>query len=109
MPYFGNVITGLVLIINSVLTIYFWIVIASAILSWVNPDPYNMIVRAVRNLTEPAFSLVRRYLPFTVMGGIDLSPIVVILGIQLLKSAIVRNLIQFSHSLQDNVGGSLIL
>jgi YggT family protein len=82
-----------------VLTLYFWIVIISALLTWVNPDPYNPIVRILRNLTEPVFYRVRRWVPFTYMGGIDLSPIVVLLAIQFIKIFLVQTLYQSAVSM----------
>lgn len=99
MPYFGNIIGGMAWIIDTVLTLYLWLVIISALLSFVNPDPYNQIVILLRNATQPVFGYVRRYLPFVIIGGFDLSPIVIILAIQFLKFAVVRNLLYFSGSL----------
>ncbi len=99
MPYLGNIVGGLALVVDNVLGIYSWIVIISVLLSWVNPDPYNPVVKILRNLTQPVFGYVRRYLPFAVIGAIDLSPIIVLFAIQFLKYAIVRNLVYFSHSL----------
>jgi len=96
----GNIIYGLAFILKTVLTIYFYIVIASAILSWVNPDPYNPIIRFLRNATEPVYTYIRRYLPFLNLGGIDLSPIVLILLIQFLQIAVVGNLIDLSYSMR---------
>lgn len=86
------VISGLAQVLDTVLFIYMWIVIISALLSWVNPDPYNPIVRFLRNATEPAFYWVRRNIPFAMIGGFDLSPIIIILGIQFLKVALVGNM-----------------
>jgi len=81
------------LIVNSflnmaifVINIYIWIIIIAALLSFVNPDPYNQIVQAIRKLTEPAFSFVRKKLPFVVVSGIDLSPIVIIFALNILVS-----------------------
>jgi YggT family protein len=98
----GNIIYGFAFIIRTVLTIYFYIVIASAILSWVNPDPYNPIVRFLRNATEPIYAYIRRYMPFLYVGGFDLSPLVLILIIQFLQIALVGNLVDFSNSLRYN-------
>lgn len=98
----GNLIHGVAFIIDSVLTIYLWIVIASAILSWVNPDPYNPIVRFLRNATEPVYAYIRRYMPFLNIGGFDLSPLVLILLIQFLLIALVGNLEDFSKTLRYN-------
>jgi len=96
----GNIIYGLAFVLKSILTIYFYVVIASAILSWVNPDPYNPIIRFLRIATEPVYVYIRRYLPFLNIGGIDLSPIVLILIIQFLQIAVVGNLMDLSHSMR---------
>jgi len=92
----SNFLQALALILNTVLTLYFWIVIISAVLTWVNPDPYNPIVRFINTLTEPVFDRVRRWLPFTIIGGIDLSPIVVLLVIQFLKIFLVQTVSQMA-------------
>jgi len=96
MFIFSNLLQALASVIDTLLTLYFWVVIISALLSWVNPDPYNPIVRFIHNLTEPVFYRVRKWLPFTYIGGLDLSPIVVLLAIQFLKIFLVRTLIQMS-------------
>jgi YggT family protein len=67
-----------------------WIIIIRAILSWVNPDPYNPIVRFLHQITEPVLNPIRRRLPF--MGGVDISPIVVIFAIIFLQIFLVRTL-----------------
>lgn len=92
----SNFMQAIASVLDTVLTLYFWIVIISALLSWVNPDPYNPIVRILRNLTEPVFYRVRRWLPFTYFSGIDFSPIVVLLVIQFLKIFVVQSLYQYS-------------
>jgi YggT family protein len=97
--YLGNIVRGLAWIIGNILTIYFYIVIASAIISWVNPDPYNPIVRFLRNVTEPVYFYVRRYIPFVYIGGFDLSPIVVLVVIQLLQFVIVDNLSHLAYQM----------
>lgn len=95
----SNFLLAIAEILNALLSIYFWIIIISAILSWVNPDPFNPVVRILRSLTEPVFSRVRSWLPFTVLGGIDLSPIVVLLGIQFVKIFLVQSISQMAMSM----------
>lgn len=68
--------------------IYIWIIIISALMSLVNPDPYNQIVQAIRKLTEPAFRFVRSKMPFVVVSGLDLSPIVIIFALNILMSIV---------------------
>ncbi|AGW15181.1 YggT family protein [Megalodesulfovibrio gigas] len=92
MSVFNNLLATLAGILSLVLNIYFWIVIVSAVLSWVNPDPYNPIVRAIRGMTEPVFRRLRRTFPFLVVGGMDLAPIAVILIIYLIQGVVVQTL-----------------
>ena len=79
------ILIGLAQIISTVLTIYMFVVIAAVLITWVNPDPYNPIVRILRQLTEPLFYRVRRLMPFLMQGGLDLSPIVVVLAVSFLR------------------------
>ena len=97
MEFFAvNFVGAIAAVLDSVLSFYFWIIIASAVLSWVNPDPYNPVVRIIRSLTEPAFYRIRRWLPFTYTSGIDFSPVVLLLAIQFTKSFLVNSLYQLA-------------
>jgi YggT family protein len=84
-------------ILSMVINIYIWVIIIAALLSWVNPDPSNPIVQILRRLTEPAYAFVRRYIP-TVIGGIDLSPIIIILALQFLDLFLVKVLFNLAQS-----------
>ncbi|AXH09752.1 hypothetical protein CP960_07815 [Malaciobacter halophilus] len=64
-------------VILGIIFLYKWVIIISAILSWVRPDPYNPIVQMLYRLTEPAYALIRKYIP-TVFGGMDLAPLILI-------------------------------
>ena len=77
-------------LLHTIMTLYIWIVIISAFLSFVRPDPNNPIVQTLSRLTEPVFEFIRRKMPFVVMGGVDLSPLVIIFGLQLID-IIIRN------------------
>lgn len=81
-------------VLDIVFSLYFWIILIAALLSWVRPDPYNPVVRFLRAVTDPVFYRVRRWLPFLTIGGIDLSPIVVILGLQFLQWFLVPTLMR---------------
>lgn len=91
----SNLISASATLIGYVLTIYMWIVIIRALLSWVNPDPYNPIVQILYRLTEPVLSAVRRRMPD--IGGLDLSPIIVLLGIFFLQSFLIRSLYDIAN------------
>ncbi|MBI5328127.1 MAG: YggT family protein [Deltaproteobacteria bacterium] len=90
MFIFANLIEALSVIFSYLLTIYMWIIIIRALISWVNPDPYSPIVRFLYQATEPVLYPIRRKLPF--MGGIDLSPIIVLLVILFLQVFLVKTL-----------------
>lgn len=94
----GNFIFALAIILSYVLTIYMWIIIIRALLSWVNPDPYNPIVRILHQITDPVLYFVRRLIPLP-MVGIDLSPILVILAIIFLNNFLVKTLKQIAAGL----------
>ena len=85
MDILGSLFAAVIRIINLGITLYIYIVIASALISWVNPDPYNPIVRFLRNATDPLLDRIRRMLPVQ-MGGFDLSPIVLIFGLYLVSA-----------------------
>ena len=76
---------------------YMWVVIIAAVISWVNPDPSNPIVRILRGLTEPVFRRIRRFIP-TNFGGLDIAPLLVILVIVFIRSVLLRSLINFIAS-----------
>jgi YggT family protein len=94
----GNFIAAVATVIDYVLLFFMWIVIARAVLSWVNPDPYNPIVRFIHNVTEPVLYRIRAFLPVS-FGGIDLSPIVVFLGVIFLRRFLVASLMRLSAAL----------
>lgn len=89
-----NLLEAVIYIVDMLLSVYSWVVIAVCLISFVNPDPYNPIVRILRNLTEPVLWRIRKWLPFVYVGGLDLSPIVLLLAIQLVKMVIVKSLYQ---------------
>jgi YggT family protein len=97
MFVFGNLIIAVARIIDIALTLYMWIIIIRAVLSWVNPDPYNPIVRLLYQVTEPVMALVRRWIPLRGMG-IDLSPMIILLAIVFLQSFLVPSLMQLAYS-----------
>jgi YggT family protein len=93
----GNFIIAVARIIDIALTVYMWIIVIRAVLSWVNPDPYNPIVRLLYQVTEPVMALVRRWIPLRGMG-IDFSPMVILLAIVFLQSFLVPSLMQLAYS-----------
>lgn len=89
MSTLGSIIAGLGEIVHTLLNVYIWVVIIAALLTWVRPDPTNPIVQVLYRLTEPAYTLLRRYVP-TVFNGIDLAPLIIIIGLQVIDVIFVR-------------------
>ncbi|WP_298692507.1 YggT family protein [uncultured Sulfuricurvum sp.] len=85
----GGIVSGLGGIVHSLLTVYIWVVIIGALLTWVRPDPYNPIVQIIYRLTEPAYRLIRKMMP-TVFNGLDLAPIILIIILQVLDVILVN-------------------
>ena len=98
MFVFGNFLAAVAKVLDIALSLYMWIIIARAVISWVNPDPYNTIVRFLNSVTEPVLYPIRRRLPIN-LGGLDFSPILVILAIIFIRSFLVQSLIQLAGRL----------
>ncbi len=98
MYIFGYFFMAIATVLHFALTLFMYIIIARAVLSWVSPDPYNPIVRFIHNITEPVLSRVRRAIPMAV-GGVDLTPIAVILAIFFIQMFVVNTLERFSRTL----------
>lgn len=99
MYVLSNLLQAVAVILDIVLTIYMWIIIVRALLSWVNPDPYNPIVQFLHSITEPVLYRVRKAIPMPGMG-LDLSPIIVLLAIIFLQSFLVQTLKTAALNLQ---------
>ncbi len=86
----GNTLLGIATVLDYALTIYTWVIIARALISWVNPDPWNPIVQFLTRATEPVLAPIRRRLGWGM--GVDLSPLVVIVAIWFLQIAVVQSI-----------------
>ena len=85
-------------ILNMVINLYIWIVIIAALISWVRPDPYNPIVQILYRLTEPVYAMIRRYIP-TNFGGLDVAPLILILGLEFIQLFVVQLLFKIAAGL----------
>jgi YggT family protein len=94
----SNFVLAIAKILNVGLTIYMWIIIAKAVISWVSPDPHNPIVRFLNNVTEPILYQIRRFIPLY-FGGIDFSPLIVLLAIIFIQAFLVQSLYQLASRL----------
>jgi YggT family protein len=99
MLVFRNLLIAVATVFDYVLVFFMFITIARAVLSWVSPDPYNPIVRFIHNITEPVLYQIRKRLPM-MYGGIDFSPIIVILIIIFLRIFVVDSLEGLAGSLR---------
>jgi YggT family protein len=99
MFIFANLLLAIAQILDIALTAYMWIVIISAVVSWVNPDPYNPIIRFLRAVTEPVYRPIRRIIGYR-LGPIDISPMIVILAIIFVQKFLVSSLIEFAYKLK---------
>ena len=98
MIILSNFLIAIAKVLDIVLTIFMWIVIARAVLSWVSPDPYNPIVRFIHQVTEPVLYQIRRRIPVS-FGGIDFSPILVFLAIIFLQRFVVQSIYGLAQTL----------
>jgi len=95
MILFTNFIAAIAEVLHILLTLYMYIIIARAIISWFNPNPYNQIIQFIYRVTEPPLAWLRRFIP-TTFGGLDLSPIILIFAIIFLDHFIVDTLRQLA-------------
>jgi len=95
----GNLLIAVAKIGDIVLTLYMYMIIGSALISWVNPDPYNPIVKFLHRATDPVLERIRSKMPY--MGGIDLSPLAVILAIYFMKTFIVASVMEMGYRIKS--------
>ena len=85
-------------ILSIIINVYTWIIIAAALISWVKPDPSSPVVQLLYRLTDPVYSFIRRYIK-TEFNGIDFTPLIVLLALQLIDQFLIRLLFVFAASL----------
>ena len=95
----ANLLTALAQVLEVILTIYYWLILIRALISWVNPDPWNPIVQFLERATEPVLALIRRAIPMFNFG-IDLSPLIAFVILLFLKSFLVRTLMDLAVRLK---------
>lgn len=92
----SNLLSALAQVFDVVFTVFYWMIIIRALISWVNPDPYNPIVQFLHTMTEPVLLPLRRIMPFSYRFGLDLSPLIAIVILIFLKSFLVKTLFDIS-------------
>lgn len=98
MFIFGNIILGIAKVLDVVLNIYMWIIIIRALISWVNPDPYNTIVQVLTRMTEPVLKPIRKLVPSDRIG-IDFSPLIAVFVIIFLQYALINTLYRIGRAM----------
>ena len=96
----ANLVQAVALILDRVLELYNLVMIVSVLVSWVSADPFNPLVRFLRGVTDPVFGWIRERLPFTMVGMLDLSPMVAFLGVYFLRIFLVGTLLDLSARLR---------
>ncbi len=86
----GNILQGFAYVLDTILFLYMWLIIIRAVISWVNPDPFNPIIQFLGRVTDPVLYTIRRRVGL--IGGIDVSPILAILLIMFLQYAVVETI-----------------
>ena len=92
----SNLITALAQVVDVIVTMLYWLILIRALVSWVNPDPFNPIVEFLRRSTEPILMPIRRLLPMT---AIDISPIIAVVAIIFMKQFLVKTLYDLAYRL----------
>ncbi|MDD4939595.1 MAG: YggT family protein [Candidatus Omnitrophica bacterium] len=100
MFVFANFISAVAHVLDVVMTILYWLILIRALISWVNPDPYNPIVQFLNKTTEPVLYPIRKLLPFSMRIGIDISPIIAFIAIIFIKSFLVNTLMDIAMRLK---------
>lgn len=95
----SNLLIALSQVLDYLLMAYMWVVIISALISWVNPDPYNPIVRFLYRVTEPVYYRIRRIIPLR-LGFVDITPMIVILIIVFMRYFLIQTLIDMAYKLK---------
>ena len=93
----GDFFSALAYVVNVILTVMVCLIFVRALLSWVNPDPFNPIVQFLQRTTDPVLEPIRRLLPPL---AIDLSPVIAFFGIQFLNRFLVKILVDLAAHCQ---------
>ncbi|OGX16988.1 MAG: hypothetical protein A3K83_07040 [Omnitrophica WOR_2 bacterium RBG_13_44_8b] len=96
----SNLLVAAAHILDVLLTILYWLILIRALVSWVNPDPYNTIVQFLYKTTEPILYPIRKMLPFSMKFGLDISPIIAFLAIIFLQSFLVKTMLDLAMRLR---------
>lgn len=102
MFIFGNLLLAIANVLDIALSVYMWVIIISALISWVNPDPYNPIVRFLYSITNPVLRPIRNIIGYR-LGPIDISPLIAILVIIFIKRFLITSLFDLGYKLKGGL------
>jgi len=96
----ANLLSGLTSVLNVILTIFYWLIIVRAVVSWFGPDPYNVLVQFLYKATDPILDRIRARLPMSLRIPLDISPIIAFLIIIFLQSFLIQTLFDIAYRLK---------
>lgn len=102
MFIFGNLLLAIANVLDIALSVYMWVIIISALISWLNPDPYNPIVRFLYSITNPVLRPIRNIIGYR-LGPIDISPLIAILVIIFIKRFLITSLFDLGYKLKGGL------
>lgn len=94
----GNFLISLAHLVEALITILYWLILIRAIISWVNPDPFNPIVQFLYRATDPVLAPIRKFLP--TLGPLDISPLIAFFILYFLKLFLVSTLVDLGMKLK---------
>ena len=103
MILLANLLNRLAIVVDMILSMAMWMLIISALISWVNPDPFNPIVRFLHAVTQPMLKPIRRLVP-PLGGRIDISPIILIIVIVFLQAFLVGSMKSYARVILVGIG-----
>ncbi|NIM13000.1 MAG: YggT family protein [Candidatus Aminicenantes bacterium] len=95
----GRFLNALVQVISVAIYVYSVIILIRAVISWMGNIPTNNLIILLRRITDPVFRFVHRHLPFTIIGGIDISPIIIVMVLYLINTVIISTLGDYARQL----------
>lgn len=98
----GNLLLAIANVLDIALSVYMWVIIIAALISWVNPDPYNPIVRFLHSVTDPVLRPIRNMIGYR-LGPIDISPLIVILVIIFIRRFLITSLFDLGYKLKGGL------
>jgi YggT family protein len=96
----GHIVRALAWLIHYLIHIYIFVIIIRSVISWMGNIPPSAFTRILRRLTDPVFRWVHKHIPFTIIGRIDISPIIIIVALYFLDLLIYNLLMDYVRYLK---------